>query len=246
MDAIARLTSRKIGFDYPSPTAKQLRALKQHSKASDCCRNPRIIGLNSYFHKGYNGALTTTIARESVVLALESVLQQLPRDYEFQVFDAFRTLAAQLALWDDIYSQQQRLNPNLSTDELRKITRNFVAHPVYPPLSPVLPHNSGGAIDLTLARNGKPLNMGTGFDEVSPMSATQWFEQDYDSNSGLAKQTWEEIRNNRRLFFNLMKDAGFVNYKAEWWHYNLGNCSWADTLGVDWYYPSLEDEGYSI
>jgi D-ala-D-ala dipeptidase len=35
---------------------------------------------------------------------------------------------------------------------------------------------------------------------------------------------------------------GFVNYSAEWWHYDLGDCIWATTFNLDWLYGSMEGE----
>ncbi|QAR32055.1 D-alanyl-D-alanine dipeptidase [Geovibrio thiophilus] len=53
------------------------------------------------------------------------------------------------------------------------------------------------------------IDMGTGFDCFSPLSATE--------NESLT----EKQLSNRFLLKDLMKKYGFVNYEKEWWHYTL-------------------------
>lgn len=53
------------------------------------------------------------------------------------------------------------------------------------------------------------IDMGTGFDCFSPVSATE-------SDALTEKQL-----SNRLLLRDLMKKYGFVNYSKEWWHYTL-------------------------
>ena len=90
--------------------------------------------------------------------------------------------------------------------------------------------------------NGQLLDMGTDFDAVTPMSSTNFFEQNYQINSEISEKRWYEVRINRRILFNALKHVGFTNYEVEWWHYDLGNCMWANILNKNWYYPSMENE----
>ena len=39
-----------------------------------------------------------------------------------------------------------------------------------------------------------------------------------------------------------MKYVGFINYKVEWWHYDIGDCMWANEHDIHWFYPSMEEE----
>ncbi|MCG4287414.1 D-alanyl-D-alanine dipeptidase, partial [Lactobacillaceae bacterium KNUT 0156] len=34
-------------------------------------------------------------------------------------------------------------------------------------------------------------------------------------------------RENRRLLYHVMTQAGFTNYIEEWWHFDYGNQNWA-------------------
>jgi D-alanyl-D-alanine dipeptidase len=103
------------------------------------------------------------------------------------VFDAYRPTAAQRRLWDAV--------PNAT----------FIADPAAGST-----HTRGIAVDLTLAdRGGIPLPMGTGFDDMTPLS--------YHGRVDIG----EEARGHRLTLVGLMAIAGFVHYSNEWWHYNL-------------------------
>jgi len=110
--------------------------------------------------------------------------------YKFRIFDAFRPLEGQQALWD------------FSPDE------DFVSNPE----TGSCPHCRGVAIDLTLTdNNGKNLEMGTGFDDFTPLS--------HHANTDISK----EAQKNRLILLGIMTAAGWDNYKNEWWHYQLFN-----------------------
>jgi D-alanyl-D-alanine dipeptidase len=98
-------------------------------------------------------------------------------------------------------------------------------------------HSSGSAVDLTLVSlpaasqrtyvTGEPLvactapvnerfpdnsiDMGTGFDCFDSRSHT------------LDERVTGAARDNRLRLRRLMEGGGFVNYWAEWWHYDLAN-----------------------
>lgn len=77
-------------------------------------------------------------------------------------------------------------------------------------------HQTGGAIDLTICTaNGEALDMGTAYLEFNTSTPT---------NSSLLSTKQKE---NRALLVSVMKDAGFINYPLEWWHYSYGDKMWA-------------------
>ena len=104
----------------------------------------------------------------------------------------------------------------------------YVAAPNADPACPP-PHRTGGAVDVYLIdrATGVPLPMGTEPDETVPASATRWFEEHTEENSG------EPFRRNRRILFHAMQEAGFRNYGGEWWHFDWGNQRWANLAGED-------------
>ena len=106
-----------------------------------------------------------------------------------RVFDAFRPTEAQWVLW--------RAFPD----------PEFVADP-----KRGSPHSRGVAVDLTLIdAAGRPLEMGTGFDDFTPLA----------HHASLAVSP--EAQRNRALLLGLMTAAGWDFYRNEWWHYQLFN-----------------------
>ncbi len=104
-----------------------------------------------------------------------------------RIFDAFRPAEAQWTLW------RHTPDPEFLADPRRGS-----------------PHSRGAAVDLTLLdREGRPLDMGTGFDCFSPRA---------HHGSG---DVVLEAQRNRLLLLGLMTDAGWDFYRNEWWHYQL-------------------------
>ena len=98
-------------------------------------------------------------------------------------------------------------------------------------------HNYGVAVDLTIAdKNGKALDMGTGFDAFDKASAVKGTSDNSDPTTrtmavyrtfvrklqtdGLISK---EAANNRILLLEVMHEAGLYPYRNEWWHFELIN-----------------------
>lgn len=70
-------------------------------------------------------------------------------------------------------------------------------------------HSRGNTIDLTLiGSDGSEVEMPSGFDDFSAKA-----DRDYSDVSDLAAL-------HARILEKAMTDAGFVGYRAEWWHYS--------------------------
>ena len=179
--------------------------------------NPRIKFDASYLKAGINGALTRCYVRAGVYDRLCHALSLLPEAYSFLIYDTLRPLRVQKALYDDYYARMQAQHPEADEKELERLTREFVALPVLNILRPSS-HQTGGAVDLTLLKDGQPVDMGTVFDEFEEIAHSDYFEREGAE---------ESVRLNRRLLYNVMIEAGFTNYDCECWHYDWGNRSWA-------------------
>ncbi|MBX7146637.1 MAG: D-alanyl-D-alanine dipeptidase [Alphaproteobacteria bacterium] len=119
--------------------------------------------------------------------------------YRFKIFDAFRPSEAQWVLWN------KNPDPNFLADPRRGS-----------------PHSRGVAIDLTLLdQDNKELDMGTKFDEFSPLS--------HHGNLSIS----EIAQKNRAILLGIMTAAGWDFYRNEWWHYQLFNSR---------YYPLISDK----
>ena len=186
----------------------------------------RIIVHPEYFIQGIRGALPECYVRESVYEKLVEAADLLPPGYKFVIFDAWRPIQVQQSLFDTLKERLRREYPSESEEEIVRRTLTFVALPSRDPLRPS-PHNTGGAVDLTIADDrGRLLNMGTEYDDPTERSRTTYFEELLESGKRLSREE-EEALENRRLLFNLLASVGFTNYIDEWWHYDYGNQNWA-------------------
>lgn len=70
-------------------------------------------------------------------------------------------------------------------------------------------HSRGSTIDLTLTKDGEPVDMGGGFDLMD--------ERSHHNAPGLTPAQ----QRNRRVLCAIMAYAGFAPYECEWWHYRL-------------------------
>jgi D-alanyl-D-alanine dipeptidase len=70
-------------------------------------------------------------------------------------------------------------------------------------------HESGRSVDVTLARAGRLLDMGTGFDDFSPRAGA------YATEGVSAGQ-----QANRALLRTAMTAGGLSVYAGEWWHFD--------------------------
>ena len=96
-------------------------------------------------------------------------------------------------------------------------------------------HQYGGAVDVTLIdAQGNRLDMGT--------ALTDYGKKVHTENSLIT----EGQRQNRKLLYKAMTDAGFVNYPLEWWHYSYGDRMWAAyTLKSECFYGPIADDSSS-
>ena len=108
--------------------------------------------------------------------------------FKIKIFDAYRPTYVQKKLWETLPDP------------------NFIAPP-----QKGSPHSRGVAIDLTLIKNGKELDMGTEFDEFSKLS--------HHGSLDISKAAYQ----NRLILLGIMTDSGWDFYRNEWWHYQLFN-----------------------
>lgn len=198
--------------------------------------SPKIAYGAAYLRQGLPGAMERCLLRETVAKMLREAADKLPEGYSLLIFDALRPLSVQRAIYDQFRAQFLRKKPGISEKELEQLLSDFVAKPVKRLERPA-PHTTGGAVDLTLCKDGIPLDMGTGFDDLTDLAHTGALE-------GPCPAGLENARDNRRLLYNLMTSVGFVNYRCEWWHYAYGERQWAVITGKVPFYgfcPECDD-----
>lgn len=125
--------------------------------------------------------------RDALVALRRAADLALAQGLRLRVYDAFRPQAAQRRLWAVMPDPR------------------FVADPARGSM-----HTRGVAVDLTLAdAQGQPLDMGTGFDALTPASAP------------LSTDVPAAAQRNRCHLLGLMTLAGWVHHPNEWWHFDL-------------------------
>lgn len=161
--------------------------------------------------------------RKKVYEMLLLAAGMLPSGCQLKILDAWRPFALQQELYTT-YSERivKEFGLESSNEEEKRIAiRKFVSEPVkdrdIPPV-----HTTGGAVDLTIiGRDGKELEMGTGFDAFTEKTYTSFFEKEAETAENIT------IRDNRRLLYHIMTEAGFTNLPSEWWHFDYGDRFWA-------------------
>lgn len=102
-------------------------------------------------------------------------------------------------------------NSNIDFETILEGAHRFVAMPS------VAGHPTGGAIDLTIAYQGREIDMGGEIADFSnpPLIPTY---------SSVAT---DEQQKNRILLHDLMVGEGFAPFYGEWWHFSYGDREWA-------------------
>lgn len=200
--------------------------------------HPKVIAVPGYRLRGLRNAIDDCYVREGVAKRLANASKNLPRGFRFCVFDGWRPYELQQELYDEFRSRLVQENPELPADELDKLTMRYVSAPSRNPLRPS-PHLTGGAVDLTIqGADGEYLDMGTEWDAFLPHACTSHYEKRGKLYSLSDQDT--KRRDNRRLLFHALSNAGFTNYPEEWWHFDYGNQFWGRIKGSNAIYGEQE------
>lgn len=161
--------------------------------------------------------------RESVAKMVNVAQSALPDGYRLLVRCGYRTPQVQARQFRGDYADLKEQHPTWTEEQLdiEIIKRTD------PP--DVGPHCTGGAIDLSLVDGqGAHLNMGTKMGTFVTDTITY-----SDTISTKAKQ-------NRKILIDVMQNAGFLNFPAEWWHWSYGDHEWAYANNKTTFYGQIE------
>jgi zinc D-Ala-D-Ala dipeptidase len=179
-----------------------------------------------YHRAGLPGAQRVGWVREAVGEALARAARALPDGFTLVVWDGYRSLETQAALYDGYLAELAMVHPDQPADALEEAAARYVTPPSRAADAPP-PHLTGGAVDLTLGDgDGRPLDLGTAFDAFVPEAGARALEE-------LAVPA----RDLRRLLFWTMAEQGFTAYAEEWWHFDLGDQFWGRVRGCSARYP---------
>lgn len=206
---------------------------------------PHGLAGHNYYHAHnnppYMGRLRHSIEglylRTEVIHRLLGVNKLLaPYELEVYILDAYRPLALQQYIFNEwLQGYYAAEFPELSASDIAARIRTYWAEPpcdiasIDHTCTP--PHLTGAAIDLTLRckRSLRWLDMGNLFDDLSPVSAIDYFETHENLEQTMS---FVSARNNRRILFWAMSELGFAYHPEEWWHYSYGDQVWAHQYGV--------------
>lgn len=205
----------------------------------EACVDVRSIGIagsnhyngvtNPPYYEQIPGSIAGLFVRASVGEKLRAVNARLAEaGIELYLFDAWRPQAVQRYFHDVWFPGWLKgRQPHLEGAALVEEVEKYWAAPSSGAGSPS-PHSTGGAVDLTLRfkATGQPLFMGGIFDDVTDDAWTDALER-----RPVVSMSDEDARDNRRLLYWVMSEAGFANNPTEWWHYSWGDQMWAKLTG---------------
>ncbi len=173
----------------------------------DVC--PRLILAEAVFE--YRRA---TLVRESVAAGLNRAIDVLPNGVHLGIIEGWRPGYIQRRMWLTSWLRFQKLHPDWSEVQLKRITNRYVAPPdaQVPP-----PHSTGGAVDVMLVDAA-----GHRLDHHSPFRLF-----DPQTYMALPKGLSETAARNRAILREAMLAGGLTNYPSEWWHWSFGDQGWA-------------------
>jgi len=152
----------------------------------------------------------TILLNKSAADALLKAQKVLPKSFTFKVKDGLRSLATQKRIVEIHEKQFKREHPENWLELLNKYTGGYSELKI-DKLS-FMNHRSGFAIDLTLAKGGREVDMGGV--SLNERDNLLYFENKEPLNPGERK-----IRDNRRLLKKVMSEANFQPHLPEWWHW---------------------------
>lgn len=151
--------------------------------------------------------------RKDVYERMIRAQRHLPQGLRFMVFEAYRPLSRQIAMWDSVVSEMKKKHPELPENELEDLCETFVANP-YDGIGSG--HQACCAVDISLCKtDGSQLDMGTEIVEFNELTRTD--------AKGISKIAQE----NRAVLKRALEAEGLINYPSEWWHYSYGDHQWA-------------------
>ena len=174
-----------------------------------------------HLHSPYRGdnvidtADAILYVRHSVADRLRTAQSLLPAGMKLIVFDGYRSVEVQRALFDQFLDELRRLKPDWSEEQLIEETEYYVALPSTDASCPS-PHSTGGAVDVAIISDNHMIEFGTPFDHGSERSSLRYFEDEVH----VQDEADEQASEHRRLLYHIMHEAGFEGYEHEWWHYN--------------------------
>lgn len=173
----------------------------------------RLKTFSKAFRDGKEGAIEQSLVRESVKVILERASKNLPSGYQLVVWETYTPKSLQESLRKKTLTESDMVG---------------------------ISHMTGGAVDVSLAdREGNLLEMGTELNHGAPQNKTTLYFEELEKEGEEFTAADRKIRDNRRILYSAMSEAGFVNNPLAWFHWDYGNQWWASAVGKDAFYGPI-------
>ena len=132
------------------------------------------------------------------VAEANKILGRIHPGWRLIIYDATRPMSVQQKMWDKVKGTRMQ---------------NYVSNPK----NGGGLHNYGLAVDVSIVdENGDSIPMGTKVDGLTYLSHID-NEEELVEQGKMSKEAIE----NRRLLRRVMREAGFLTIRTEWWHFNF-------------------------
>ena len=162
----------------------------------------RYVGSHNFAGRSLYGRLDCAWLRDEAaqgLLAAAAWLRERRPGWRILVLDALRPQRVQEAIWVEVAGTP---------------AQEYFANPESGSI-----HSFGMAVDVTLlAPDGSEADMGSGFDEMSPLSHPELHAQHLASGALSAAHVAE-----RACLLSAMQHGGFAGIDHEWWHFDHGD-----------------------
>lgn len=160
--------------------------------------------------------------RKTVYDKLVQAQSLLPKGLHLCLYEGYRSLELQKALFDERLQKIKAQHPQWSVDELFNETIKMVSPVTNLDGTANIPaHSTGGAIDVYLINDqGEAVDMG-----IHPKD---WMSDTTGERSLTASQKISPAaQKNRQIMSRVLEAVGLTNYPTEYWHWSYGDRYWA-------------------
>lgn len=154
---------------------------------------------SNFMRENLYGEFTSCYLHQEAIVKFQKAIKNLKNvkpSWRFVLYDCLRPRSIQYKFWDKVKGTPKQ--PYVANPEKGSI------------------HNFGFALDLSLLdETGKEVDMGTPFDDFTPLAEP--IKEEAFLKTGKLNQKQVD---NRKILRAVMQNAGFIQRPNEWWHYD--------------------------
>ena len=156
--------------------------------------------------------------RDSVAKMLACANRKLRMaGYYLIVGYGYRKREIQEEYWEEAKKEIKDKNPGWTDEEIEDEADKHAADPQ------AAGHLTGGCVDVTIGKNGAPVDMGVPLDHFTARA---------DKIKTFGESISTEQMSNRLMLYQVMTEVGFMPFFGEYWHFMYGDREWAYFSGL--------------